>query len=574
MNTMLKVIPIVIGMLLSACEQEPVETTPTIAVAMFGSTGDAESGPYALQLFGLSSAVATELGSRTSWQIMESDRVATLEEEIDYGGQEYVMPDAEDNASEDDKYAALGAGNSLPAAPIEIAQIFPTADFILIGQINGFDVAPVRVSGGSALQSRANRIRTTIEFRVVGTQSRGWVASDTVVLDLILSDDRRAETQVNEFLLKAAQAVATRTLQHLSADLVVEDVQDNLGEQRLRVSGGTEAGIEVGNRYQVATNDLSTGSTTVEILEVFPAHAIARNAGANLAAGATFAPMPLASEVAPSDSLSVVRMAVTPCLARLEAEFADTWFVSVRNRLTTYLQGYHGVQIVDDRPVVRDKLLAQQLLDDLSKGREVGFPLGSLRGVDYLVVCNVESVAVAEPSESKQTVYEVDVTSSQEGYLQIEGSVYVVDVNSGVTVVGEPISVRGNFAADDPKMIGAADRIAQAMFGKLMVSLRPMAVAQATGRQVTVNHKRDIGVKVGEEFEVFAPGSDVTDATTGEILINVGGSRIGRMRVTGFDVAGWIQGEMVAGGQPLAGYLLRPVDTSDDASESNEDAVW
>ncbi len=81
MNTMLRVIPIVIGIMLSACEKEPVEATPTIAVAMFGSTGDAESGPYALQLFGLSSAVATELGARTSWQIMESERVATLEEE-------------------------------------------------------------------------------------------------------------------------------------------------------------------------------------------------------------------------------------------------------------------------------------------------------------------------------------------------------------------------------------------------------------------------------------------------------------------------------------------------------------
>ena len=191
-----------------------------------------------------------------------------------------------------------------------------------------------------------------------------------------------------------------------------------------------------------------------------------------------------------------------------------------------------------------------------------------------MVVCNIESAIVAAPTETKQRVYDVDVVRRQDGNMKIEGSVYVIDVNSGVTVVGAPISARGDFAADDPSMIGAADRIAQEMFGKLMVSLRPMAVVQATDQQVILNHKRDIGVEVGDEFEVFAPGSDVTDATTGEVLRNVGGSRIGRVRVTGFDVAGWIQGEMVADGQPSAGYLLRPVDISDSASESNESETW
>lgn len=548
--------------------------TPTLAVASFGAAGDAESGPYALRLMGITSAVATEFGARTDWQVMEGERVATLEEELDYAGEELAAPEIQ-QPDTDNEYSELDGSTRTSTDTAQYAQAFPTADYVLIGSINGFDVTPVRNSGQAALSARGNRIRSSIEFRVVDVDSRRWLASDTVVLDKTFADDNRAETQVNAFLQYAAQEVTKSALRKLAGELVVEKIEASGSEQRVHVSGGRAAGLQVGDQYRVSTGDLSSVATTIEILEVFPKYAIARNTGAALDVDVTFAPTPISDAANIRTVSSRIRLGLTPCLQKATVEFSADWAITVRNRLAIYLQDYDSVELVEDREIFRDKVLGQQLLDDLSKGREVGLPLGSLRGVDYLAVCNLESVAVTAAKNTTTRVYDIEVARATEGTVIARGSAYIIDVNSAASIAAVAVDTVVTIDAGDPEMVSAADRVAQKMFGSLMTALRPLAVAFVSDELITLNHKAAIGVQMNDEYLVFRPGQDLVDANTGEMLRSVGGARVGRLRVIGFDGSGWIQARMIGDAVAEAGLLLQSVSAEDqESAEANEETIW
>jgi curli biogenesis system outer membrane secretion channel CsgG len=555
---------------LSGCSAEaPEDQRPTLVVAPFAQTGEAESGPYALALMGITSAVAAEFGSRTDWSVMESDRVTTLEEELDYAGQEVLIEESVSLDIEGGEYAELAGASMTMMTSVELARVFPTADYVLIATVNGYDVAPVRQGGGAALSGRKNRIRSSIDFRIVATETREWVASDTIVLDKVFDDDSRSETQVNAFMRHAATELTTQALRKLAGELVIEGVEDSADKQIVRVSGGSAAGMRVGDRYRVAAGSLSTPATNIEITEVFPSYAVAENAGALLTAGSTFTPVLVQENVATTAGIGPVRVGLMPCLDKNVRAYAAPYAVTVRNRLALYLQDYDGVEVVENRDVIRDKALGEQLLDDLSKGREVGLPLGSLRGVDYLIVCNIESINATAGSSTVETVYGVDVVNKKDGQLRTRGSAYVIDVNSAVRVGSSSVDSVALLDPSDTELVDAADQLAQSMFGALMLDLRPLAIAQVASGRLTLNHKQSVGIPVGALFDVYSPGEDVV--ANGEMLQGLGGMNVGRLRVTGFDAVGWIQAEMMSGGSVEAGFLLRPADdTSDPASET----IW
>lgn len=555
---------------LSGCSAEaPEDQRPTLVVAPFAQTGEAESGPYALALMGITSAVAAEFGSRTDWSVMESDRVTTLEEELDYAGQEVLIEESVSLDIEGGEYAELAGASMTMMTSVELARVFPTADYVLIATVNGYDVAPVRQGGGAALSGRKNRIRSSIDFRIVATETREWVASDTIVLDKVFDDDGRSETQVNAFMRHAATELTTQALRKLAGELVIEGVEDSADKQIVRVSGGSAAGMRVGDRYRVAAGSLSTPATNIEITEVFPSYAVAENAGALLTAGSTFTPVLVQENVATTAGIGPVRVGLMPCLRKNVETYAADYAVTVRNRLALYLQDYDGVEVVENREVIRDKALGEQLLDDLSKGREVGLPLGSLRGVDYLIVCNIESINATAGSSTVETVYGVDVVNKKDGQLRTRGSAYVIDVNSAVRVGSSSVDSVALLDPSDTEFVDAADQLAQNMFGALMLDLRPLAIAQVASGRLTLNHKQSVGIPVGALFDVYSPGEDVV--ANGEMLQGLGGMNVGRLRVTGFDAVGWIQAEMMSGGSVEAGFLLRPADdTSDPASET----IW
>ena len=434
----------------------------------------------------------------------------------------------------------------------------------------------MRRTGRAVLTARRNRIRSSIDFRIVATATREWAASDTVVLDDVFDDDSRSETQVNAFLRRAALEVTTSALRKLAGELTIERVEESTGGQILRVSGGSAAGLRVGERYRVGTHDIASAATTIEITEVFPAYAVARNAGAPLAAGNAFAPSPLSVEPAVAAGDRPVRVGLMPCLENNTKPFDEAFLVSIRNSLALYMQDYDGVEMVEDRTVFRDAVLGQQLLDDLSKGREVGLPLGSLRGVDYLIVCTIESVDVVAGGETVETVYGARTVNRTGARVRTRGSTYIIDVNSAVGAEGSRIDTTVILDPGDEGIVDAADRVAQDMFGALMIGMRPLAIARVGGGRLTLNHKQSVGVRVDEEYLVYSPGEDIEDTMTGEVLRNIGGAQVGRLRVVGFDAAGWIQAEMTDGGEARAGYLLRR--TNDRARRreraSGETVVW
>ena len=110
------------------------------------------------------------------------------------------------------------------------------------------------------------------------------------------------------------------------------------------------------------------------------------------------------------------------------------------------------------------------------------------------------------------------------------------------------------------------------MFGELMLSLRPLAIARIGSDTLTLNHKESVGITVGTEFDIYSPGEDLE--ANGEVLVGLGGSQVGRLRVTGFDAVGWIQAELTSGDSVDTGFLLRPVATTTGPAETTNETIW
>jgi hypothetical protein len=243
----------------------------------------------------------------------------------------------------------------------------------------------------------------------------------------------------------------------------------------------------------------------------------------------------------------------------LDTEFA----LQVTSQVKVALQNYGGLAVVEDQNYTDaiQQILSQQFLDDLSRGREPGLPLGTLRGVDYLIFGMLENFSIAEVGHQTQSLFGIEFFSETPNVLQLDATVYLVDVVTGEYAAASNVAVDLPFAGDNLERflnseIGVA--FGNELTAQLLREIRPLAVLTTVNDTVVLNHKNSIGLKVGDRFEVYSNGQSVVDPSTNTVFSNVGSTRIAEIEITAFEPSGWAHARVVEGEMPSAGDLIIP----------------
>jgi curli biogenesis system outer membrane secretion channel CsgG len=497
-----------IGMLAlqTGCSRGPdpqsADAPKRIAVVPFSASGNAESGQYALLLSNFSNALATQFSAASDWQVVESERLDALETEQAFEAP--PPPAAPPSASEPstpgaDADTEGSAASKIPSPqPVQSAAKwaakFPSADYVLIGRINGFDVRPFDArTGGATLARRENRVQSRIEVRIVDVHTRAWVAARSVRIDERLTDDSAAETQINQAMSLAADQVVRAVLRAVAGEREPAQLVESNSEAPPE---GTEPRIAIG-RFFVAGSDP-------------------------------------------------------------ESRVGGTLMDQITQELLLNFHQYSGLRVVEDRSGNIKDLLTQQMLEDLSKGRDPGLPMGSLHGVDYLIFGSIGGHDVVDGRREVTQMFGATLVKDVPPQMLFDGTIYILDVSRGEYTVGGSLSLdvdlRGQTASR--AMATAARSIASDMFVKTMLQIRPLSVVDVKTGDIVLNHTSAVGLAVGDRFTAMSRGTDRFDSGTQTWLRNVGGQRLGELEISSFDAGGWAHAHLVEGELPPVGALL------------------
>ncbi|MGD9157489.1 MAG: CsgG/HfaB family protein [Desulfobacteraceae bacterium] len=521
---------------------------PSVAVLPFSVSGAAESGQYALILGNFADAVANQLGQSNKWTVLESGRKDMLEEEL---ANNQVLPAAiKDEESSKDQ------------TPVALAATYPSANYILFGQINGFEVKPQRRQSSGGLSKRVNRIRSFIDVRIVNVRTREWLVARTIAIDELLPDNSSAETQINTAIQIAAGQVVDALLLAYAGEFNVIDVRAEGDGSLVSFSGGSAQGVRVGMIFPAVSNDTLQTAAKVKVIEVRTEMSIAKVLEGVPESGHRVLAKPLLPESRQADSQSI-SMAIGGFFSPLSKE--DSFIPSdilneMELQIKSDFQRYGGIKVKEDRNGVIRKMLSQQMLDDLSKGRDPGLPMGSLSGVDYLFFAMVGPVEFIESEQSKTEMFGTTVTNKKPTKGVMNAMVYLVDVNSGEYVASRKVKAVSTIDINEPgssSVSKLSEDFTRQVFAAIMLEIRPLSVIATVNNLAVLNHKQEVGITIGDRFVAMTKGETVVDEFTQTNLLRVGGAVIGELEVVGFDAAGWAQAKLLSGKLPEKGALLK-----------------
>lgn len=148
----------------------------------------------------------------------------------------------------------------------------------------------------------------------------------------------------------------------------------------------------------------------------------------------------------------------------------------------------------------------------------------------------------------------------------IELSVQIIDTRTTSILAAFPIKESTSGGSAVVNSVGGASRgvldktlekAAGALANRVADTIFPMQIVSVKGKKIWVNRGDDSGMTLGEVFEVFEPGEELTDPQTGESLgsteTEVGSAKVSRVnpKVTVLDI---VTGDAAA---IQTGFILR-----------------
>ena len=540
--------------------------SPSIVIVPFVLSGSAGSGQYTLELDSFTDAVSNHLGAVSNWTVLESSRKDMLLQEIEAAYPQTTTYQAELSVNESEL-------QTTETIAIEsVTAHFPSANYIVLGRINGFDVIAERSSGVTPLSKRVNRIISTIDVRIVDVNTRQWLASQTVTINETLPDNTSAETQIQKAIQIGARKVVNALLLAEAKQFAITEARSDSTGNWVSISGGSRQGIEQGMQFRAHNADPTRTATLIEIVEVRPMSSLARVMKGVPSVGDA---VPAQPSVQFSETTNqALRIAIggfyqpgSEKKQLVSSVVLDQLAVQLRSNFTEF----EGVNVVEDQAVLESKMLAKQMLDDLHKGREPGLPRGSLRGVDYLVFTSIEYLGL-EASETKSyQAFGTTISEKTDAKGKFYATAYLVDVNSGEMAISRKIALDQTLPeSNDSRLYSQfTQSLGRHIAGELMLSIRPLAVIEKSGDSVVLNHKSLSGLKVGDIFTASGKGRVVFDESTQSHLHNVGGEVIAELEITHFDGGGWAHAKIIDGDVPPIGSLL----TKSNVEQTKESSV-
>jgi len=568
----------------------------TIAIGKFRLTGQAQSGPYALKLFKIDRFVADEFSQISAWTLVESERKAELQDER---GEVITEPTRTDqfinsgvNKLEKELFGnSVAVHSSVPASTIEG---YPAADFILVGQMDGFDFDIDRQTNlietrdgqevAATLNSRAYVAQSSLSVRLIKVETREIILAKRIFFRARVNSTGSMESQVNEVLRRMASRLVAETLLSLSGDIQVAAVN---ADGTLLLNRGIQSGLKVGMNLDlkhlgvmakdpVTGKDLARSSHKIgmiKIQSVSETTSIAKYEGEGTPGIEDLAVFDNSQFEKQKKGFQPIRMAIgtvtfTDVSPKAPDKFQRFSLVKeIEQGLAQQLNGKLGIKIVDQQSQRIKDMLAQQMLSDLNQGREPGLPLGTMRGVDYLVFMSIVRSELSSPEKKK--VYMkvldkyVDQIKSGKGYLK--AYVFLQDVNTAETAARTEIKFHKKFKRELTTAKAWSEMIEGLMLKvnkSILTQLRPLQVLSNANGRVMLSHGRDV-LSIGDSLTVFGKGETIIDPYTGQRISNVGSVDIAHLKVTAFQPGGYALAELVSGQLPAAGMGVT-VDTQQD----------
>lgn len=576
-----------------SCEDKnnALEKTPegTIAIGKFRVTGNAQSGPYALKLFKIDRFIADEFAQISAWRIVESERKNEL---LTERGEINNTPTRTDQFI-DNGITALesklfGEVDKVDT-PVtkEYLNGYPAADYILVGQMDGFDfdidrqTHLVKTQSGqevaATLNSRAYIAQSTISLRLINVENREVVVAKRIFFRDKITSSANMESHVNEVLKRMASRLVAETLLSLAGDIQVAGINE---DGTLLLNRGSQSGLKkdmVMNlkrqgewvKDPVTGDNLSKSSHeigTIVILSVTDKTAVVKYSGADRPNVEDLAVFDNTEFNKQDKGFQPVRMAVGTVKfsdtspKAPDAKYLDSLSEEIEQGLAQQLNGKLGIKIVDQESQRIRDMLAQQMLSDLNQGREPGLPLGTLRGVDYLVFMSIVRSELTLPK--KETVFlevldqSVDQIKSGKGY--IKAYVFLQDVNTAETAARTEIKIHKQFKKELTAE-KAWSELVEVLLSKvnrsILTQLRPLQVLSNANNSILLNHGKEV-LKIGDVLTVFGKGETIVDPYTGQRINSVGSVQVAELNVTQFQPGGYALAELTSGTLPEVGMSV------------------
>jgi len=485
---MKKLVLFLLVLSISACgDSQPIDREKTLALGKFRLTGSAENGQYARQLFKVNRLLISEVAQKEGWQVMETERISELLEELDLKTEESGLMDNLVN-----KLSEEITGEKIKKSSPKL----PMADYLLVGEMDGFDIyydeSAQSINGVvRALNSRARKVRSNISFRIVDVKNRKWLYSQSRSFDVRIPDEGGAESQIDNALRVMVKSVVNA----MDAKLVDEAVSpENKQMNSLAPKVSSMAPIKIAfGGFSSATNKKIKGAVLSEL-----------------------------------ESMIMHR-----------------------------LQKESGLKVLDQSMGRIKKLLAQQVLTDLSKGRQPGLPMGTLKGVDYLAFGEVHELKI-ETSKLRKIESLDLVAGGKAKKARARLHLYLQDVNTGENVLSEELVVNLELKDIEKEDIDIKlfSHISDSLIGLLLTSIRPLEVVWSEAGYVVLNHGKAAGLKVGDVLEVFSLGSNRIDPYTGSVMQGIGSRKISDIKIIKFSPSGYAEGEILQGTGVLPGQKV------------------
>lgn len=587
-----------LGLVLAACDSKEQEKSIVVTPFFSANTIDSE---YLEGLSHLSTQVANELSANSHWQVLESQQLASLNDERK---RDHDKPKPSDTITEatyisttDIAYGRDEATEGVIASNTQVATIstitpaevtadtlkqYPSANYILLGEITHYEIQDGRVNrAGAAQLARKERIlNATVQIRVVDVKTRQWLSASTVHIRTTLNSKATLNQQASEAVAAISKELAAYTQLAIVRQFQVASVSTDAGQTQLGIDHGTLSGIRKGMRFQTIGVDSAKRGALIEITEAYPEMAVAKVISGNPIVGHIVIAKPVNEEQKSVSTNTALRIAMGGFYnyGKQQQEFDNGLLIrSLEQQLKVELSQYGGLRIVEDSAAVVQQFVAGKILTDMSQGQAPRFPLDKLVGLDYLLFGTIEHAAIQRGSQRTEQLFGTTITSSSPHKVQYDVTVYLVDASTGEYALSSRITFDQELDEADSKIRLVKRSVAvlsQRIMANLMLKIRPLSVLAVRGEYVVLNHKQALGLKKGDRFLMMTAGEAFVDKYTNSSLGAVGGLPVGELEISYFDAQGWAIAKLLSGSEPVAGALLQAVEVEPEPEQQLRKLGW
>jgi len=419
------------------------------------------------------------------------------------------------------------------------------AEYVLFGEIKNFELDKLRGSklnnGEIANLSKKEMVLDSyVSIALIHIKTQEIVAKENIQIRETLQDVSSSNTLISNALNLLADKIVSKLLLSMTKEIKVISIQND----EVVLNKGRQNGIKKGMSFDIFNIKNIEGYTTQEKIATVKIKRSDKKI--------SFATLENIIQLPQKGNLArhienkkkgfleeKIRIAIGETI--IERSNVKTSALSnYINRDMEYVFSQNRAFVVtNNNKSQTNKILAQQILDELSKGRETGLPLGSLRGVDYLVFNTIEYIEFNNKKVKIEFLKSLGLAhaKTQKAKAKLSGYTYLVDVNTGNKVASIPVVIQHEFSPKESLfeilMKYLSQKFVTVASYQLFNQISPLRIVRINGMSVLLNGGKNIGIKIGNVYTVYSKGEMITDNKTGQSYMS-GGMPVAKIRIDSF----------------------------------------